>query len=74
MIHIDTLWRKALRVALGVLMMAFVWFAAGFVIGYFFMTPFPSESQFRQGVDAGLLCLVVSLASGPFIIKWWKRN
>lgn len=70
----DTLRRKLLRLALGVLIMPCGFFVFGFIIGYFVMTPPPPKSQFREGLDGGLLFFIVSLASGAFYIKWWKKD
>jgi hypothetical protein len=72
--HPHTFRQKLLRAALGVLIMEFGWFALGFFLGYFFMTPFPPKSQFREGVDGGLLFMILSLASGPLFIRWWKKD
>jgi hypothetical protein len=62
--------RKLLRLALGVLLMWCVFFLIGFMIAYFVVSPF----QISDGICGGLLLIIVSLASGPFYIKWWKKS
>jgi hypothetical protein len=67
----DTFWRKAAKVALGILLMALVTFAIGFSLEYF-LGRTDGKYRFSEAVSAGLLFFMITLGSGLFYIKWWK--